>query len=298
MSIDLHAGDLRLALDPGTGGAIASFTYRGTDLLRPVIDPRLAAQRGRPVAAYPLIPYANRIAWGRFAVDGQEFQLARNFGDHPHPIHGNAWMRPWSVAAAGKRHALLTLDNVPARDPTAEWPFAYHAEQHFALHDDSLAITLSVQNRDTRAWPAGLGLHPYVARTAEATLRFEADTVWTTGPDSLPRDREAVRGNWEFDETELLGAIEIDSCYAGWGGIAVVTMPEEGFAVVVAAGPPLDHLQVYTPAGRDYLGLEPVSNMPDAINLMETVSDHGLVVLPPGGTLKAVVTIGLRVAAD
>jgi aldose 1-epimerase len=52
----MQAGDMRAVLDVSTGGAIASLTWRGFDLLRPVRDPRLAAQHGRAVAAYPLIP--------------------------------------------------------------------------------------------------------------------------------------------------------------------------------------------------------------------------------------------------
>jgi len=296
MGLELRAGELVLGLAPETGGAIAYFTFRGVELLRPVIDPRLLAQRGQAVAAYPLIPFANRIAWGRFSFRGQDFQLARNFGDNPHTIHGNAWMRPWTVVESGDARARMVLENVPARDAAAEWPFAYLAEQVFELGEDGVAITLSVRNTDSRPWPAGLGLHPYVARTPQARLRFEADTIWMPGADGLPAAREAVAGVYEFAGDEQLGAIEIDACYAGWGGSASVALPEDGLTLVLEAGPPLDHLQLYTPAGRDFMGLEPVTNMPDAINRMEDVADQGLVVLAPGEMLTAVVRMGVRAA--
>ena len=296
--IDLHAGDLRLTLDPETGGAIAALTFRGAELLRPVADPRLAAQNGRAVAGYPLIPYANRIADGRFTFGGQTWQLARNFGDSPHTIHGNGWMRPWTVAHASAREACLTLDHTPPHDPADQWPFAYHAELLFTLHDDHLDVSLSVQNRDTRPWPAGLGLHPYVARTPLTTLRFDADTLWTTNSRGLPACRVAVEGAAEFADGRLLGAAEIDCCYAGWDGTATIAMPEQGAALVLSSGPPMDHLQVYTPAGRDFLGLEPVSNMPDAINRLDSVADQGLQVLAAGETLHALVTIGVHIEAD
>lgn len=292
--IELHVGDLRLRLDPETGGAIAGFTYRGAELLRPVIDPRLAAQRGRAVAGYPLVPYANRIGWGRFSFEGQDYQLARNFGDSPHTIHGNGWMRPWTTAESGPDRARLTLDHTPPQDPAEQWPFAYRAELVFTLHADVLRITLSVENRDTRAWPAGLGLHPYVARATDTTLRFEADTIWITGEDGLPKDREAVRDDREFAEGRLLAETEIDSCYAGWNRVAAVGMPDSGVTLVMTADPPLDHLQVYTPRGRDFLGLEPVSNMPNAANLMDTVADAGLQILKPGEILQAELTLGIH----
>ena len=298
MTVELKAGDLSLVLDPETGGAIASFTYRGIALLRPVSDTRLGAQHGRTVAGYPLIPFANRVAAGRFSFAGQSYQLARNFGDDPNAIHGNAWMRPWTVAGSGDRDARLVLDFKPVGGQEAHWPFAYRAEQHIALEHDRVRITLSVRNQDTRPFPAGLGLHPYVARSPESVLRFEADSFWTTGVDGLPVAREAVHGALEFSDGRLLGAQVIDTCYAGWAGQATVTRPEDGLTIVLNAAAPLDHLQVYTPAGRDFLGLEPVSNMPDAVSRMEEAADHGLVVLQPGEVLTGTVELGVRVDGD
>ena len=287
--ITLEAGEATLALDPDTGGAIAALAWRGTALLRPVSDPRLAAQRGRAVGAYPLIPFANRIAWGRFGWDGVVHQLARNFGDHPHAIHGNAWMRRWTVGEHAAARARLSLDHVPPHDPVQEWPFAYHAEQLFELAPESLRVTMSVQNCDRRAWPAGIGLHPYVARPPGASLRFGARAVWTTDADSLPDRLVPVPEPEDFAEAREIGPVEIDACYVGWDGWADLAAPDHPTVEIQAVGP-LGHLQVYTPSGRDYVGLEPVSHMPDAVN---RASDTGLCVLQPGATLEAVVKFTL-----
>ncbi len=293
--IELLAGQCRLVLDPATGGAVAAFDYGGVEVLRPVADARLAAQRGRAVAAYPLIPYANRIAWGRFSFGGESFVLDRNFGDHPHTIHGNAWMHPWVVAVSDASSAVLAFDYVPGDGGgPAEWPYAYCAEQHFALDGAGLTIRLSVENRDARPWPAGLGLHPYVVRTPHTQLRFEADTIWTNDGDSLPAERQPVQGEAEFDRGRDVSDAVIDNCFAGWGGVAEVTWPEQDFTLCLSAIVPLDHLQLYTPAGRDFLGLEPVSNMPDAINRMDLASDQGLRILAPGERLEATIRFSIR----
>jgi aldose 1-epimerase len=298
MTIALTAGDFALTLAPRTGGAIAGFTWRGLELLRPVRDARLAAQHGERVAAYPLLPYANRIAQARFTLDGETFTLARNFLGSPHSIHGNGWMRAWSVAAAGPRGATLTLAHRPPSDPAAEWPFAYAARQDFDLTGERLLVTLTLRNTDRRAWPAGLGLHPYVARTPGATLCFEADTVWLSDAADLPAERVAVPPDMDFARPRPVGGTPIDACFAGWGGAARLARPEDGVALVIESGPPLDHVQVYTPAGKDYCGLEPVSNMPDAINRMDSVSDQGLVLLQPGEELSARIVLRVECHAS
>ncbi len=285
---------MRLRLSPETGGAIAALTWRGVEVLRPVSDARLRAQQGRAVAGYPLIPYANRISGGRFSVGGESFQLARNFGEEAGSIHGNAWMRVWRVVEAGADRARLELSHRPPDDPVSEWPFAYDATQDFTVFAERVEVRLSVRNRDTRAFPAGLGLHPYVARTAGARLRFTADAVWRTGADGLPVERVAVPEPMDFARGREIGGQEIDSCFTGWGGRARLERPEDGVAVVIEAERPLDHFQVYTPVGKDFCGLEPVSNMPDGINRMEDVADQGMVMLGAGEELLAKVVIGVE----
>jgi aldose 1-epimerase len=284
--ITLQNGPLQLILSPWIGGAIASFTHNAHSVLRPVSDPRLAAQCGHAVAAYPLIPYANRIAFGRMHFGGQVYTLERNFGDHPHPIHGNAWMRAWTTLDHSETEASLALEHTPPADPDSEWPFAYRAEQHFSLGPDSLTITLSVESRDNRPFPAGLGLHPYIAREGTTRLQFDAEAVWSNGPDALPAACEAVAHQWDFSQPRDLNDTQIDECYAGWGGQATVQWPGSGLTLRIETAPPFDHLQLYTPPGRDFFGLEPVSNMPDAVNRMETVADNGMRVLQPGERLE------------
>lgn len=292
--IELVAGRVRLVLEPETGGAIGALTFAGVELLRPVADARLAAQAGRAVAAYPLIPYANRIGWGRFSFGGEVFRLDRNFADHPHTLHGNAWMHAWEVLEFAGHTARLVFDHAPYGVSAREWPFAYHAEQHFALDEGGLSMRLSVENRDTRPWPAGLGLHPYVARTPGTLLRFEADTVWTTDADELPLDQRAVEGATEFDRGRAVAGAVIDNCFAGWAGSALVTWPEHGLSLRIEAAAPLDHVQLYTPAGRDFFGLEPVSNMPDAINRMADAAGQGLQILAPGEVLAGTIRLSVE----
>ena len=290
--LELAAAGLRLVLAPETGGAITRWTRGDWPLLRPVADPNLGAQRGVAVAAYPLVPFCNRIAWGRFRFGGADFHLDRNFGDHPHTLHGNGWMRPWRVERAAADEAVLRLDHALPRDPAGEWPFRYRAEQAFRLDADGLTVTLTLENRDERPMPGGIGLHPFVARGPATELGFVADAVWRNGPDALPEACLPVGGHWNFSVPRQIGDTAIDECYAGWHGAARVWWPERGFGLAITAGAPFGHLQLYVPPGRDYMGIEPVSHMTDAVNRLE-VPGNGLRVLAPGERLAGAVRFGL-----
>ena len=280
------AGAARLVICPELGGSIGNWSRHGTPLFRHTSPEVLAGDSSRALACFPLIPFSNRIAWGRFSFGGESFQLDRNFGDHPHTIHGNAWQRAWTVDHAGVADARLSLHHDPAADSGSHWPYRYHSELHYALSADALLVTIGFRNTDHRAQPVGLGLHPYQPHTPETMIAFKAGSVWHTGADSLPDARLPVDGHWSFDPGHVIAPPALDNCYAAWTGRAEITRPEHGVRLVIAGDDIFRHLVVYTPEGKPYFAVEPASNMTDAINHMDTVPDHGLRVLPPGETLS------------
>ncbi len=289
--IELAAGDARMLLCPDAGGAIGSWTRRGVPILRASPPGALAGTDARPLSCFPLIPFSNRVAWGRFSFGGESFKLQPNFGDEPHTIHGNAWQRAWRVASHAAAEAELVLRHDPADDPTAEagechWPYRYNASLRYALHPDGLAVTIGLANTDARAQPVGLGLHPYQPRTPQTAIEFRAGSVWHVAPDLLPDARLPADGPWSFEPGRVISGPPLDNCYAGWAGRAVVTRPEHDIRLTVAADDIFRHLVAYTPAVKPYFAVEPASNMTDAVNRMDTVPDHGLRVLQPGDTLK------------
>ena len=285
--LELKAGEARLLLCPAIGGSIGAWSRGGTDILRASTAEALASDNARMLACFPLIPFSNRIAWGRFSFGGESFQLDRNFGDHPHTIHGNAWRRAWEVVRHDPSSAELMLQHDPANDPTAapghtHWPYRYTARLLYALQPDGLAVTITFENTDSRPQPVGLGLHPYQPRTPRTALAFKAGSVWQTDADSLPDARLPVEGHWSFEPGRVIDGPPLDNCYAAWTGRAEIVRPEHGIRLTIAGDDIFRHLVVYTPDDKPFFAVEPASNMTDAINHMDTVPDHGLRVVQPG----------------
>lgn len=293
-SVSLSAGDLGVDLAPGTGGAIVGFR-RGADLILRDTPPG-AARNGRAslAGAFAMIPYANRIADARFGFGAQTFDLARNFGDSPHSIHGNGWQRAWAVAASTRSSALLTLSHRPDNAELAgQWPFAYEAEQRFTLTADTLSITLVLTNRDTRAMPAGIGFHPYFDR-AGATLRFAARTFWASDTRLMPTERRRLPAEWDASAGLAVDDIPaVDHCFEAWGGLAEIAYEARDLRISMAADPVFSKLQVFRADDKSFFAVEPVSHMVDAVNRRDIVTDHGLAILSPGETLRGTITLGI-----
>ena len=272
---------MEAALAPAVGGSLAALRFAGVDLLR-------CAPSGSTdplaMASFPLVPYANRIAEGRFRFGGQDFRLPLNFGDHPHSIHGLGWTAPWTVEAVTEDTAQLVHPHAGGHG----WRWAYQAEQRVAVAADAVEMTLSVYNLSKEIMPVGLGFHPYLQADEATVLQFDAASLWLSTPDMLP-DREVAAdtlGNWAAGDS-VMGESLIDNVYSEWSGSATVVRGDGTRLALTASGAPWLH--VYRPPHSYDFCLEPVSHIPDAIN-----RPQGMDRLEPGGSK----TLSMRIAID
>jgi aldose 1-epimerase len=287
--VRLRSGDFALDLCPRRGGAIAAFRKGDRALLRPA--GKTFVRRGDPrlAACFPLVPFSNRIADGRFRFGGRIYRLDRNFPPEPHAIHGHGWQNPWEVAEASPSRAELTF-----RHAVSGTPFDYRARQVFVLRENGLEVALEVTNVGDGPMPAGIGLHPYFPRTEDVTLRARLDHVWLPDERKIPQQRVTLPAAWNFARGLRLAPLDLDHCFGGWDGRAELHWPETDLTLVIEAAPPFRHLVIYVPPGQDFFCIEPVSHVNDGFNLVERgVEGTGVRVLAPGETLGG--TIRLRV---
>jgi aldose 1-epimerase len=287
-TVTLESGALRMAITPSVGAAITGFWHGTFPLMRETRDDALREGLVRQTSCYPLIPYSNRIAHGRFTFEGVEHRLALNFGEHPHSIHGNAWQRPWHVEERTGTACRLAFSHDLSRDGTLGWPFAYRAEQKIRLDPAGAEITLSLTNADERAMPAGFGLHPFFPRRPDTILRFDASGVFQNGCDSLPSAHQAVPAEWNYSTPRALGRPRLDNCFSGWDGKAEIRSGSGDPSLCIEADANFGNLVVYVPDGRDFFAIEPVSHSNDAINRPDSARNW-LAVLRPGETMSGVV---------
>ncbi len=287
--LHLASGPWELEVQPGRGGAVTALRHDGNPLL---ISPDPDTVDAMGSACFALVPYANRIAGGRFNLQGPR-QLPRNFGEHAHPLHGTGWKRPWEVAV--KSPAALELQLQHTAD--AHWPWAFTVRQHIQLLADAVRFELSATNLAPEPAPMGLGFHPAFAANGNTVLRTQLDGVWQIDGDSLPVTRVPAG----VVLPELPGAVGVqrgslvDHCFTGWSRELRIEAGADGSRVVeLRASPALHFLQLYMPPGKSWFCAEPMTQMPDAIHHPEAADHGGLRFLQPGETLQVWMQIAVR----
>lgn len=270
-AVELRRGALRLALRPDIGGAMAGLWLDELPVLRSVEPATLSG--ARESASYPLVPYSNRIGERQFQWRGRTYTTAPNWPQEPHSLHGVGWMSAWHVTQQTDERVTLALTH----PSDANWPFGFHAEQTLALSDTSLRVTLSVSNIDARETPVGLGWHPYFVRRARSRVHLELTHRWEADAGKLPTHRVA-QNTLDAD----VAVLDLDNCFDGWRGPARIR--DEKLSLRLTSS--LTHAVIYTPPGRDFFCVEPVSHVNNAIRSDDPIG-RGLIALGSGETTQA-----------
>lgn len=294
--VELRSGRLRAELRPDVGGCLTGLWWDETPVLRS--RPALQLDSPRQAACYAMLPYSNRIGHGHLQWNGLEATLARNFGEHPHPLHGFGWQSAWQAQLTDAGTVAMKLSHTP----DARWPFAMQAEQVIRL-DSAVGATsgaalhacVTLTNTDHRIQPMGFGWHPYFLRRehAHAGGTPPAPPTYLTRPARL---QAAVTARWAKNASALPTHLEpvdaldapvdqlaLDHGFEGWDGLARIE--DEVFSLRLRSS--LRRLVVFTPAPTTesaHFCVEPVSHASNALQMADPIA-QGLVAVPPGQSI-------------
>jgi len=285
--ITLAQGGMELDLAPEIGAAVTRLVFEGRNILRPALK---GAFTQLDASTFSLVPYANRIENGVLRFRDREYELAKNFGDHPHALHGHGWQTAWRVASLSRDQATLAYDY-----EAGDWPWTYSAEQVVTLADNIFKHRLTVRSRDAKPMPTSLGFHPYFTRTATTKLTASVKGMWKADSTMIPTDH--VEGSPLIDlahGTMVDKAPFVDNCFTGWRSPARIDQPDSGLTMSLAASPECTFFHTFIPVGQTFFAAEPVSAMPNAFNRPEPASVTGARILAPGESFSIEMRIAVR----
>jgi aldose 1-epimerase len=256
-TVRLEAGDVVVVVEPDQGGRLAALVVEGHPLVFS------AASSALQWGAYPMVPWAGRVADGRFPFAGATHQLPTNLP--PHAAHGTGFVSSWSVLDhTGDRIDL-------AMDLTEPWPFGGRVTQRIELKPDSLRLAMTVTAGEV-AMPAMVGWHPWFNRfvgrpdgvAAEAELQFHPGSMYELDRRAIPTGRlvDPPPRPWDNCFTGVANGAD-DGPALIWPGVAELRLSSS-----------CDHWVVYDRPGHA-ICVEPQSAAPDVFNRDPTVLDPG-----------------------
>jgi aldose 1-epimerase len=231
-------------------------------------------------------PWVGRIKDGIALVRGVAHHLPR---PDKHSIHGLVRDLPWRVQEVGTTTAELSFDS-REHPSLSGYPFPFRAIVRYSLSPDRYRTAVRVTNVGEREQPAGWGFHPYFPATmngsARVRLRAPATGVFETEGVPIPeRAPVPVPPSVSFaEDRELVEGF--DTCFTEWHGEAVLSWGHRRLTLV--GSPEMRHLVVFSPPGKPFVAVEPMTTVPNAVNLeANQLMPTGLAWLAPDESFEA-----------
>jgi aldose 1-epimerase len=296
---DTHS-DTSVSIVPSVGNIAVEFTVKGRNVLRWPYS-SVAEFKARPaMSGIPLLaPWANRLDEQAFYANGTKFAFDMTLGNvrGAIPIHGFLTTTDrWQVidVAADARAAWMTSRLEVFRQPRwlKQWPFAHTIEMTYRLQEGVLEVRTTLTNQSAEPMPVAIGFHPYFQLTDSPrgrwTLSVAARTHWLLTPEKIPDGRtEPIEQLFPNPAATRLAGYSLDDVFSDLvrDATGAATMSVVGISqrLDIALGPKFRSVVIWTPKESEFVCIEPMAAITDALNLAEKGVYKELQSIPPGG---------------
>lgn len=303
---------------PVVGNIVFEMKVNGHDVLRWPYRSVDEFKQKPALSGIPFVgPWANRLDEQAFYANGRRYAFDMTLGNvrGTTPIHGflsttDAW-RLIEVRADAQAAWATSRLNVDQPAWIRQWPFAHTVEITHRLQHGVLEVRTKITNTSHQAMPVAIGFHPYFqltdSRRDDWKLSVGARTHWLLNSDKIPTgevepvdrlfDRPSITLR-DYNLDDVFGDLQRDA-----RGRATMTVVGKSQRLDVDLGPKFRSVVIWAPnsadTGRgsqrltgapnpvdrgDFICLEPMAGITDALNLSQKGLYKELQTIAPGGS--------------
>jgi len=236
-----------------------------------------------------LFPFPNRVYDGIYSFEKNNYELKINETALNNAIHGHIYNKSFLVKnkQASENNATITFSYLND-DSTKGFPFSYQFEVRYTFTSEKISIEFNVFNAGKKAFPFGIGWHPYFKATNlnESILNFTADQKYLVDEKMIPTNKTPLK----IETPLLLGETFLDDCFITKLSKASYKTNNYKIDLDFSTKKPNSFLQVYTPDSRDTMAIEPMTCAPNSFN-----NKDGLLILKPSEKYKWKINLGYSI---
>lgn len=263
--------DCRIEIMQGFGCALNRFDYKGMSFVQGYEDEAelLHSYEDKSAGAL-LFPFANRLNAGKYRFNGQDYQLPINFKWQHHAIHGLLVTEGFQLVkqycddnTASVTLALGYSANAPG------YPFYFSVEVTWSLDaNNTLSCSTNIINNGDQALPYSLGWHPYFTLNGQCIddyqLAFPSKKRVICDELDLPTGEFVSDG--EFNQPTTIKQRFLNHCWQLDPQKEItLSSPNCPYTLRIKQAD-YEYFQVYTPATRTAIALEPMTSIANVFN--------------------------------
>jgi aldose 1-epimerase len=289
-----------VSIVPSVGNIVFEMKVKGQNILRwPYAS--IEEFKSRPaLSGIPFLgPWANRLDEPAFYANGRKYAFDMELGNvrGAIPIHGFLTTTSlWQVveAKADVASAWLTSRLEFFRQPMwmKQWPFAHTIEISHRLQNGVLEVRTTITNMSAEPMPVAIGFHPYFQLTdsprAEWTIAVGARTHWLLAANKVPTgETEPIERFFPKPATAAIRDYDLDDVFGDLvrdrEGRTTMSVVGKSQRLDIVLGPNFRSVVVWSPRDRDFICVEPMAGITDAVNLAYRGLYKELQSIAPGG---------------
>ncbi len=289
---------------PSVGDIAFSMTVKGHNILRWPFASIEEFKQKPAMSGIPFVgPWANRLDEQAFYANGKRYALDMELGNvrGPIPIHGFVTTTDhWQVVdvKADGTAAWVTSRLEFFRQPAwmKQWPFAHTIELTYRLRGGVLEVSTAIANASSEPMPIAIGFHPYFQLTDSPrdqwTLSVGARTHWKLTPTKLPSgETEPIERLLDTPRAALLRGRTLDDVFSDLlrddQGRATMSIAGKSQRLDVVFGQNYRAAVIWAPTPGEFVCIEPMAGVTNALNLAQKGLYKELQSVPPGGVWRA-----------
>ncbi len=297
-----------VSIIPALGNLAVEMKVKGHNVLRFPFESAADFKGGAGSVGIPfLAPWADRLDEQAFYANGRRYAFDMTLGNvrGTYPIHGFlSSATEWKVveARADEQSAWVTSRLEFYRQPAwmKQFPFAHTIEMTHRLRGGVLEVATRIDNLSVEAMPVAIGFHPYFQLTDstrdEWVLSVGAKTHWPMADTKMPTGVTQPIDRFFANPSAIeLAPLELDDVFSELvrdaGGRATMSMRGKSQKLDVVLGAHYRAVVIYAPkpaagqdaAARNFVCIEPVAGIINALNLAHKGVYKELQSIPPGG---------------
>ncbi|NVJ89573.1 MAG: aldose 1-epimerase [Flavobacteriaceae bacterium] len=208
-----------------------------------------------------LFPFVSRIKNGIYTFQENTYQLECN--NDKNALHGLVYNKPFQVfdVKEQKNSCSVTL-NYNENNLSKGFPFTYLISVTYTLLKDELKINIAIKNTDKKKFPFTLGWHPYffVENISNSTIAFDAAKKVVFDENLITKDIEDYQNKKSFKIEDK----KLDDCFFLVDNC--VSFSTDSYKISIASSVNNNYLQLYTPANRKLIAIEPMTGISNSFN--------------------------------
>jgi aldose 1-epimerase len=294
---------------PAVGNLAVEMKVKGHNVLRFPFTSAADYKGGSGSIGIPfLAPWADRLDEQAFYANGKRYAFDMSLGNvrGANPIHGFLTSVPdWNVVEtrADAESAWVTSRLEFYRHPSwmKQFPFAHTIEMTHRLRDGVLEVATRIDSLSVEPMPVAVGFHPFFQLTDsprdEWTLSVAARTHWPVSEAKMPTGvTQPIDRFFANPAAVQLAPLELDDVFSDLvrdaSGLATMSLRGKAQQLDVVLGANYRAVVIYAPrpapgqdpASRNFVCIEPVAGIINALNLAHKGVYKELQSVPPGGS--------------